>query len=83
MRQRRMQPAALAKMRDMLGNNAAYLYATIYAQWGRPKDALDWLATAYRQHDAGLLDMKVDPRLESLRANQTYKDIEKALGFPP
>jgi serine/threonine-protein kinase len=75
--------SALAKMRDMLGNNAAYLYATIYAQWGRPKDALDWLATAYRQHDAGLLDMKVDPRLESLRANQTYKDIEKALGFPP
>jgi serine/threonine-protein kinase len=75
--------SALAKMRDTLGNNAAYLYATIYAQWGRPKDALDWLATAYRQHDAGLLDMKVDPRLESLRANQTYKDIEKALGFPP
>jgi serine/threonine-protein kinase len=75
--------AALAKLHDTLGNNAAYLYAAIYAQWGRTKEALDWLQTAYRQHDVGLIDMKIDPRLDSLRATQTYKDIETAMGFPP
>ena len=45
--------AELAKLKA-LGDAAAYQYATIYAQWGNPAKALEWLETALRLRDPGL-----------------------------
>ena len=47
--------AELAKMQDTMGDAAAFQYATIYAQWGDRAKALEWLDTAMRLRDPGLV----------------------------
>jgi tetratricopeptide (TPR) repeat protein len=74
--------AQLTKLRALLGDNGTVQYADIYAQWGRPDDALHWLETAYRLHDPGLLDMKPDWFLDPIRDTPRYKDIERRMNFP-
>jgi TolB-like protein/DNA-binding winged helix-turn-helix (wHTH) protein len=74
--------AALQKLHALLGDDGAYLYARIAAQWGRQDDALRWLQTAYRLRDAGLIAMRIDPFLDPVRQTQVYRDIESALRFP-
>jgi len=51
----------------MAGDNAAFIYANIYAVWGRLDGSLRWLALAYRMRDPGLVDMKVAPMMASVR----------------
>ena len=53
--------AELAKMKAALGDTAAYQYATIYAQWGNRPKALEWLETALRLRDPGLVDSEDRP----------------------
>jgi len=75
--------AALARLRAAIGDNGAYLYANILAQWGRQDAALTWLQTAYRLRDPGLINMRIDPMIGRLRGTPRFKQIEAALGFPP
>jgi len=74
--------AALAAVRAAYGDDASYQYAEIYAQWGNIPKALEWLETAYRTRDPGLLYLKVDPLLDPLRQEPRYKEIERKLKFP-
>ncbi|TLZ50937.1 MAG: tetratricopeptide repeat protein [Gammaproteobacteria bacterium] len=74
--------AALAAVRAFYGDDAAFQYAMIYAQWGDIAKALEWLETAYRIHDPGLVDLKVEPTLDPLRQEPRYKAIERKLKFP-
>ncbi len=79
------QPAAeaeLAKARAVLGDNGAFLYARIYAQWGQPDAALRWLQTAYEVRDPGLIELKIDPALDPVRATTQYQALVRRLGFP-
>ncbi len=74
--------AVLAKMKAPLGDAAAYQYATIYAQWGNPPKALEWLETALRLRDTGLVNLKTDPLLDPLRKEPRFKAVMKELKFP-
>ena len=74
--------AELAKMKAALGDAAAYQYATIYAQWGNRPKALEWLETALRLRDPGLVDLKTDPLLDPLRKEPRFQAIERELKFP-
>jgi hypothetical protein len=74
--------AVLAKYRAAEGDAAAYQYATIYAQWGDPARALQWLDTAVRSRDSGLIYLKTDPLLDPLRSQSRFQAIERELGFP-
>lgn len=74
--------AELARMRAVLGDNGAFLYARIYAQWGQTAEALRWLQTAYQLHDPGLIELKVDPALDPIRAAPDYQALVRAMGFP-
>ncbi len=74
--------AELAKLKAPLGDAAAYQYATIYAQWGNRAKALDWLETALRLRDPGLILLKTDPLLDPLRQEPRFKSIERELKFP-
>ena len=74
--------AELAKLRASAGDEGAYLYAEIYAQWGRPREALEWLDTAMRRRSPGLLAVKVDSLLDPLRKEPRFQAIERALKFP-
>jgi tetratricopeptide (TPR) repeat protein len=71
--------AALARMRAILGDEGAYNYATIYAQWGRIGESLHWLRIAYELRDTGLVDIKVEPLLDPIRATPQFQDIDRRL----
>ena len=75
--------AAMAKLRTQLGDNGAYLYAGLYASWGRQDEALRWLQKAYVLHDPGLVSIRINPWLISLRETPGYKDLIAKLGLPP
>lgn len=72
----------LARMRALVGDEGAYNYAIIYAQWGRIADALHWLQTAYELHDTGLIDIKVEPLLDPIRGTPQFQDIARRLDAP-
>ncbi|MBV8975741.1 MAG: tetratricopeptide repeat protein [Sinobacteraceae bacterium] len=74
--------AALRDYRAAAGDDAAYQYATIYAQWGNRERALEWLATAMRLRDPGLVIMKTDPLMDPLRNEPRFQEIERQLNFP-
>jgi TolB-like protein len=74
--------AELAKLKAALGDGGAYQYATIYAQWGNVPKALEWLETALRLRDPGLIQLKTDPLMDPLRKEPRFQTIERELKFP-
>ncbi len=74
--------AMLAKLRSTMGDASAYEYGEIYAQWGNTPKALEWLETALRLRDPGLVQLKTDPFLDPLRQEPRFQAIERELKFP-
>lgn len=74
--------AELAKARTVLGDNGAFLYARIFAQWGDTAESLKWLETAYQLHDPGLIELKIDPALDPVRHTPEYRELVRRVGFP-
>ena len=74
--------AMFAKLRAANGDDAAYQYGQIYAQWGPRAKALEWLETALRLRDPGLEYLKTDPLLDPLRKEPRFQAIERELKFP-
>lgn len=75
--------AALKRLQGMLGGHGAWQYTEVYAQWGRTQDALNWLQTAYRVGDPGLIELKVSQDVDPLRNTAALNDILRRLNFPP
>jgi hypothetical protein len=73
---------ALARFKAVQGDSGAYDYATIHAQWGKPREALGWLETALRLRDPELISLKTDPLLDPLRQEPRFQAIERGLKFP-
>jgi tetratricopeptide (TPR) repeat protein len=74
--------AVFAKYRATLGNAGAYRYAGIYAQWGNRPKALEWLGTAMRLRDPGLVELKTDPLMDPLRKEPRFQAVMRELKFP-
>jgi tetratricopeptide (TPR) repeat protein len=74
--------AVLSKMKTEDGDSSAYQYATIYAQWGNRTQALEWLETALRLRDPGLVFLKTDPLMDPIRQEPRFEAIERELKFP-
>jgi hypothetical protein len=72
-----------AALRNTLGDNGAFQYAEVYAQWRQPDEAVKWLEVAYRTHDTGLATMRTDVLLDPIRQTPQYAAIERRLRFPP
>ncbi len=72
-----------AALRATLGENGAFQYAEVYAQWRQPDEAVKWLAVAYRTHDTGLATMRTNVLLDPIRETPQYAAIERQLQFPP
>ena len=72
----------VAKLRSSNGDGASYQYATIYAQRGDLRAALEWMETALRIHDPGLEYIKTDPLIDPLRKEPRFQAIAKQLDFP-
>ena len=74
--------AELAKLRAAEGDSGAYDYATIYAQWGDRRQALEWLETAVRLRDPSLVSLKTDPLMDPLRKEPRFQAVMRKLKFP-
>ena len=74
--------AVLSKMKAEDGDTSAYQYATIYAQWGDKVKALEWLETAWRLRDPGLVYLKTDPLMDPLRQERRFQAVMRELKFP-
>lgn len=72
----------LAKFKAALGDSAAYQYAAIYAQWGDKPKALEWLETAWRLRDPGLVDLKTDLLMDPIRQEPRFLAVMQKLKYP-
>ena len=73
--------AELAKLKA-LGDGAAYQFSSVYAQWGDRAKALEWLDTAMRLGDPGLIILKIDPLMDPLRKEPRFQAVMRELKFP-
>ena len=60
---------------------AAYQIAQVYAWRGEKDKAFEWLERAYRQQDGGLIGIKSDPLLASLRPDRRYVAMLRKLNL--
>jgi TolB-like protein/DNA-binding winged helix-turn-helix (wHTH) protein/Tfp pilus assembly protein PilF len=59
-----------------------YEMATAHAILGNKDKALDWLNRGLKERSACMADLKVDPRLDSLRSDARFQDFLRQVGFP-
>jgi TolB-like protein len=74
--------AELQALRASSGDEGAFDYAAIYAQWGEVAKALEWVETAWRLRDPSLTELKAEPDLDPLRNEPRFQAIERELKFP-
>ena len=58
-----------------------YEMATAHAILGNKDKALDWLSRGLKERSACMPDLKVDPRLDSLRSDPRFEDFLRRVGF--
>jgi len=54
----------------------------IHMGLGDEKQTFAWLEKAVADRDTGLLALKVDPRLSSLRPDPRFRDLLRRMGLP-
>jgi len=59
-----------------------YEVALIYAGLGEKDQAFQWLDRAYREHNKGLIFLKVDAPFDALRPDPRFQDLVRRMGFP-
>jgi len=73
---------ALDALTSRHANAFAYQIATVHAWRGERDLAFEWLERAYRQHDGGLVDLKFDPLLRSVRDDPRYAALLRKMNLP-
>ncbi len=58
-----------------------YYIAAMYSDLGENDEAFEWLTRAYKEHDAWLVFLKVDPIWQTLRADPRYIALLKKMGL--
>lgn len=61
---------------------SAYDFAELYAALGDKDSAFNYLEIAYAGHYKGLFYLRVDPALDSVRADPRYGDLVRRMNFP-
>ena len=65
------------------GYVSSYRVALVYVGLGEQDQALAWLKRAYDERSWWLGFLKVDPRLDPLRADPRFQDLLRRMNFPP
>src|ERR1700758_5262234 len=73
--------AALNELIAIHPSNSFHI-AEVYAFRNQFNEAFEWLDRAYGERDAGLIQTKVEPLLNSLRHDPRYAALLKKLNFP-
>ena len=61
---------------------SSYQIAAIYAGLGEKDQAFAWMQKAYDERSDGLVNLKVDQRLDSLRSDSRFADLMRRVGLP-
>ena len=86
------QSGKKARARGVLGELTAmskrryvspYLIGTVYAGLGEKDQALQWLEQAMRDHDYSLVLLGVDARLDNLREDARFAELQQRVGTAP
>jgi tetratricopeptide (TPR) repeat protein len=64
------------------GNSVTYIIAEAYAELGDKEQAFQWLNTAFQEHDEGLMGLRTDFTLDSLRSDPRFDELERKVGLP-
>jgi len=56
--------------------------AAIYVALGQKETAFEWLEQAYQVRSASLINLKVDPRFDSLRSDQRFSNLVRRVALP-
>jgi tetratricopeptide (TPR) repeat protein len=59
-----------------------YYMGIVYLAMGKNDAAMDWLEKAFADRSNGLVFLKVEPELDSLRSNPRFAALERKLKFP-
>jgi serine/threonine protein kinase/Flp pilus assembly protein TadD len=73
---------ALADFIEKFQDGWAFQVAEIYSYRGETDKAFEWLERAYKQRDAGLLEMKGDPLLRNIEKDPRYNAFLKKMNQP-
>jgi eukaryotic-like serine/threonine-protein kinase len=74
---------SLAQRKAKAGYISAYQIAGLYNDLGDKDHAIEWLNTAYQEHDAYLVELPTDFVFDSLRSDPRYVALVRKIGFPP
>jgi TolB-like protein len=77
--------ATIAKLEQLVQHDGVgrYEIALVYSGMGEKTEAFRWLEEAFRAHDVGLVYLKVDPCLDSLRSDPRFADLIRRVGLTP
>jgi tetratricopeptide (TPR) repeat protein len=74
--------AAVASLIAKYRASSAYQIAQVYAYRGESDKSFTWLEQAYKQRDAGLTEIKIDPLFKNLRHDSRYAELLKEMHLP-
>ena len=70
---------------EQLGNGvyiSPFSWAYMYAVAGDVNKSIEWLEVAYKDHDIGMVQLKVNPALDDLKGDPRFADLVKRVGLP-
>jgi hypothetical protein len=73
---------SLAQRKNKSGYVSPYGIASQYAELGDKERAFEWLNTAYQEHDGGLIGIRTDFTMDSLRSDPRYVELIRKVGLP-
>ncbi|HKR00354.1 MAG TPA: protein kinase [Pyrinomonadaceae bacterium] len=76
--------SVLEEMRTLAESRhvSSYHFAIIHAALGERDEAFDWLEKSYSAREEALVWLKVDPRLDTLRTDARFIDLQRRVGLP-
>jgi tetratricopeptide (TPR) repeat protein len=70
------------KEQQKTGAAVTYNIAEAYADLDDKEQALQWLNAAFHEHDIGLMGLKTDFTLDSLRSDPRFAELVRRVGLP-
>jgi eukaryotic-like serine/threonine-protein kinase len=64
------------------GYASPYRIAQLYAELGDKEHAFEWLNVAYQERDDGLISLKIQFILDSLRSDPRFAELVRKVGLP-